>query len=187
MLDDYIAGIFARLKPGSIMVTCEPLTCLGRSVSEENEVRQKVGLSHDPSASFFEYEGNVEVGNHSTTWGGDLTNLYVWVYRRTSSLGFLCSSIERVPCFEPKTCPGNNLTTNICGDGVEYCLVDKCAYCDCTRRIRFKRGSQKKQDPQKKNEAVQNQTGALKRKRDCAGKKETKRNEAKKQCSVAKG
>ena len=148
MLDDYVASIFARLQPGSIMITCQRLTSLGRSTTEENDYRIKIGLEPNPSASFFEYDGNVNIGGLSTTWGGDLTNLHVWVYKRTMSIGFLCSSTKwnSISQLSSSTqrCPGNYECTNIVEGGDDF-LVDTCVFCnEWTRNVKPMRLTQKK-------------------------------------------
>ena len=40
-LDEYVGGIFAMTKPGTRMITFEPLQCLGRSLNEENGMQKK--------------------------------------------------------------------------------------------------------------------------------------------------
>merc|ERR1712194_268288 len=52
-LDEIVAGIFAMTKPGTRMVTFEPLVCLGRSLIEENRIRKRLDLNPSFDASFF--------------------------------------------------------------------------------------------------------------------------------------
>ena len=52
-LDDYIASCFARTKPGSILVSLERITALGRSRAEANADRKIRNLDELSDASFF--------------------------------------------------------------------------------------------------------------------------------------
>jgi hypothetical protein len=54
-LDNYLAGTFAQMKVGSILVTLHPLD-LGPSQSGANQRRQQHGLSESLNSSFYEDE-----------------------------------------------------------------------------------------------------------------------------------
>jgi hypothetical protein len=55
-LDQFIAGLFAKMEPGSVLVTLHPLS-LGLRFKDAQKQRQKHGLSAGSShASFFEFE-----------------------------------------------------------------------------------------------------------------------------------
>ena len=117
-LDDFIATLFAKMKPNTIMITLDQIASLGRSVDEENKHRVNIGLTESPNASFFQCYRE-HVGNCAKTWGGDLSDLYVWVYTRTDSEGFLCSDTK---------CLGKENPTCViqpCG----FHLIDTCIYC----------------------------------------------------------
>ena len=100
------------------MVTCGQIHALGKSVEEENEKRKNVNLPESHQASFFHCK-QYNVGAHSTTWGGDLKELYIWVYTRTESPGFLCPN--------PKCKIGNTVCTSFLGNDGN--IIDTCIYC----------------------------------------------------------
>jgi len=133
-LDDYIASLFARTKPGSIMVTLEKITALGRSRSEANDDRRRQNLIENDDASFFEYEKK-SIGNCAVTWTDK--DIDVWVYTRVGvgrDSVFLCSN---------KNCPYGHYTSVIQsddeGDNIAL-LQDSCIYC-YEKRLACKRTS----------------------------------------------
>ena len=84
-LDDYIAGIFALLAPGAIMITFHPLS-LGLAIEEANAIRKKHGLKESKNASFFRSE-KVLLGRASKAvkWcrrSGNTSDIYVYKYWR---------------------------------------------------------------------------------------------------------
>jgi hypothetical protein len=101
-LDDYIAGLFALMAPGTIMVTFHPLS-LGLDRTSVNELRKRHGMKTSDNASFFEFE-KVRLGKAYNTvkWtkkSGNETVIFVYKYRRTFQLEgdnavFLCSNPE---------------------------------------------------------------------------------------------
>ncbi|KAL3908866.1 MAG: hypothetical protein SGILL_008318 [Bacillariaceae sp.] len=99
-LDDYVAGLFALLQPGAIMVTFHPISlCL--DLNEANEARRKHGMEDSANASFYEYE-RVPLGQAYKTvkWkqiSGNTKEIYVYKYRRLlqdhgGEAVFLCSN-----------------------------------------------------------------------------------------------
>ena len=97
-LDDYVAGLFASMAPGAVMVTLHPLT-LGPTLSEANDRRQKQGLDESENASFYEVEKRL-LGKACDTvkWNqrsGNKNKIYVYKYtRKAQPVGdeavFLC-------------------------------------------------------------------------------------------------
>jgi hypothetical protein len=96
-LDDYVAGLFALMASGTIMVTLHPLN-LGPTKSEANKSRKKQGLTENENASFYEVE-KVLLGKACDTvkWNqhsGNQKNIYVYKYTRVSQPSpetvFLC-------------------------------------------------------------------------------------------------
>ena len=54
-LDNYVAGLFALLQPGAVMITFHPLS-LGMTRTQANESRKRKGLRETDNASFYEKE-----------------------------------------------------------------------------------------------------------------------------------
>jgi hypothetical protein len=84
-LDDYIAGLFALLAPGAIMITFHPLS-LVLGIEEANAIRKKHGLKESENASFYRSE-KVLLGRASKAvkWcrrSGNTSNIYVYKYWR---------------------------------------------------------------------------------------------------------
>jgi hypothetical protein len=81
---DYLAGILASMREGSVMVTLEDLK-IGLTQSEANAKRKEKGLKTSCNASFFECT-KVEIGkgHEVVTWGGpSLGNIvHAYVYTR---------------------------------------------------------------------------------------------------------
>lgn len=79
-LDEYCAALFAGMRPGSIMVTIEPLICLGRSLTEENDYRvNTLNLNSHIDASYFEHSHH-SIGERAVSWGD--SEVFVHVYER---------------------------------------------------------------------------------------------------------
>lgn len=96
-LDDYVAGLFALMASGTIMVTLHPLN-LGPTKSEANNSRKKQGLTENENSSFYEVE-KVLLGKACDTvkWNqhsGNQRNIYVYKYTRVAQPSpgtvFLC-------------------------------------------------------------------------------------------------
>lgn len=68
-LDDYIAGLFTLMKPGSVMVTFHPID-LGLALEEANSVRRRHHLREGGDASFYDYD-EIELGEAKdcVKWG----------------------------------------------------------------------------------------------------------------------
>lgn len=80
-LDDYIAGIFAGMKPGSRMVTFSSLP-LGHSLTDANIKRENKGKQHNPNASFFECRTE-SLGRLSASWTNN--EMVVYIYTRSEN------------------------------------------------------------------------------------------------------
>jgi len=137
-LDDYVAALFAGMCHGSIMVTLEPLSCLGRSLSEENSFRREVlKLEDHTDASFFECDRQ-SIGKCAVTWGDN--EVFVYVYKRVvqsqTGASFICS---RKLCCASSLC----ITTDAIrpdGDDTDTIglLNDVCSVCN-EKRMTSKR------------------------------------------------
>jgi len=96
VLDDYIAGLFALMPPGSILVTLHPLT-LALTRSQANAQRETHGLERSTNASYYEME-KIDVGpkKEVVSWGRSDNPLYAYKYTRvhqdTTSAVFQCSN-----------------------------------------------------------------------------------------------
>jgi len=99
-LDDYIAGLFAEMKPGAIMITFHPLS-LGLDKDQALALRRKHGLNASENASFYSFE-KVFLGKAYKTvkWNqrsGNQNDINVYKYRRLAQphgedAVFLCSN-----------------------------------------------------------------------------------------------
>jgi hypothetical protein len=96
-LDDYVAGLFAMMKPGAVMVTLHPLS-MGPTMNEANEVRVKQGMKQSKYASFYDTD-RVLLGKACDTvkWNqhsGNQKNIYIYKYERLEQSSdeavFLC-------------------------------------------------------------------------------------------------
>lgn len=80
-LDNYLAGIFAQMKVGSILVTLHPLD-LGPSQSGANQRRRQHGLSESANSSFYEDEKvSLGMAKDVVSWSqyggcGDIIDVY---------------------------------------------------------------------------------------------------------------
>mmetsp|Transcript_3559 Transcript_3559/g.3856 ORF Transcript_3559/g.3856 Transcript_3559/m.3856 type:complete len:370 (-) Transcript_3559:148-1257(-) len=140
-LDNYIAGIFASMAPGSIMVTFHPLS-LGLERDETNSSRKKHNMDESEYASFYSFE-KILLGKacHTVKWNqrsGNTHDIFVYKYKRLhqsrqDSAVFLCcnprcqNAIDAIPI--PAT------TTN--EDG--RCVVN---HCECGISPRARRGQE---------------------------------------------
>lgn len=84
-LDDFVAGLFALMSPGSVLVTLHPLN-LGPTREEANATRKKQGLVESGNASFYDVE-KILLGKACDTvkWNqhsGNQKNIYVYKYTR---------------------------------------------------------------------------------------------------------
>jgi hypothetical protein len=96
-LDDYVAGLFATMEPGAIMVTLHPLN-MGPTRNEANAVRVKQGMKQSEYASFYDTD-RVLLGKACDTvkWNqhsGNQKNIYIYKYerleQRSEEAVFLC-------------------------------------------------------------------------------------------------
>jgi hypothetical protein len=99
-LDDYVAGLFALLEPGAIMITFHPLN-LGLDREGANEQRKKHNLTESGNSSFFVFE-RLALGKACKTvkWNirsGNQTEIQVYKYTRVRQPSegravFLCTN-----------------------------------------------------------------------------------------------
>lgn len=129
-LDNYIAGIFASMAPGSIMVTFHPLS-VGLDRDEANSHRKRHNMNESDYASFYSYE-KILLGKACRTvkWNqrsGNTHDIFVFKYKRLhqplrDSAAFLCCN--------PKCKNANDeipiAATRINEDG--RCVMN---YCEC--------------------------------------------------------
>ena len=138
-LDSYLAGLFALARPGTIMVTIDRVLSLGRSLSEENEVRRRNGLQESPDASFFECTKK-SLGCNAVSWSF-VNEIIVFVHTRVHQSSkdgnalFLCSD---------KVCNRDrngkmSRPTAVVQSTEEALLHNNCIYCE-QRRYPLLRG-----------------------------------------------
>ncbi|KAJ8613655.1 hypothetical protein CTAYLR_003140 [Chrysophaeum taylorii] len=136
-LDRHVASIFAAMRPGSRMLTLEPLTSLGLSRKEANLRRKD---KKNDLASFFEvsehslsparYEWHDEDVEPVASWSTKSSEITAYLYLRTEQHSedgpmYLCSNHR---------CQGFVAPTLALDDETRM-LVDRCVYCDTPRRI----------------------------------------------------
>jgi len=127
-LDDYIASIFARMKPGARMVTFYPLP-LGLSRKDANERRKRQPGRHcNDNASFFECEP-VNLGPNSCSWTDK--DMVAYLYKRVeNSVDNQATVLSMFLC---EKCPNQIPTRVICD---ETCLlIENCVVCGTKRPI----------------------------------------------------
>lgn len=139
-LDNYIAGLFASMTPGSIMVTFWPLD-LGLTRDEANKLRTKYNLTASENSSFYSFE-KILLGKACNTvkWkqrSGNAHSIYVYKYTRLhqsnddSGAVFLCCN---------KNCPHAISSVPILATTTNE--FGKCVpnHCDCKFSPRILRG-----------------------------------------------
>jgi len=135
-LDDYAAGIFAQMAPGSIMVTLHPLN-LGSSRSKAVKSRRLHGLPTESlNISFFEAEkidflGANQVGSWSMNGGND-KQIQVYRYTRLrqetdGAAVFLCNNPR---CTAAQCGTPIPATKTIPVDGEERVVINYCESCN---------------------------------------------------------
>uniref|UniRef100_A0A7S3L1R3 Histone-lysine N-methyltransferase, H3 lysine-79 specific n=1 Tax=Amphora coffeiformis TaxID=265554 RepID=A0A7S3L1R3_9STRA len=144
-LDHFIAGLFAKMSPGSIMVTLHPLT-LGHSLESAKDLRSRHGLEESDLASFF-HSRTVTLGEAKdvVSWSAGGSNrkpIQVWVYTRLEQPGtegtavFLCNNpkCERAINNEPQPAVGI-----VDADGEKRCVIAECPCGNSARPLRSRR------------------------------------------------
>lgn len=123
-LDDHIAGLFARMKPGARMVAFTALP-LGLSLTEANEKRRKGKRNepYDSDASFFECE-TFSLGRECVSWTNKEINVYM--YTRVQS-----ASNKDVPMF---TCHNCGFKDSVLFENSNF-LIKNCAKCNIKRPV----------------------------------------------------
>jgi SAM-dependent methyltransferase len=86
-LDNYVAGLFALMRPGAVLVSLHPLN-LGPTKTEANRTRKKQGLTESEDASFYEVD-KILLGKACDTvkwnqFSGNQKNIYVYKYTRVN-------------------------------------------------------------------------------------------------------
>lgn len=119
-LDDYIAAIFARMKPGSRMVTFYPLP-LGLSLTDANNRRKRAGKPWNANASFFEYRTE-NLGSSSVSWSNKEVPVYVYT-RVPNSSNSHAPEIPMFTCENEKCQTAGSVLCEKTSLLVENCLV----------------------------------------------------------------
>lgn len=137
-LDDYCAGIFALMAPGTCLVTLHPLA-LGPSLEQANATRRKHKLKESANASFYEME-KVVLGKACDTvkWNkksGNENLIYVYKYSRVPQDNgpesvFLCCNPN---CILAKDCVAIPATT-LNDEG--RCVINRCGCGVATKMLR---------------------------------------------------
>ncbi|VEU42839.1 unnamed protein product [Pseudo-nitzschia multistriata] len=127
-LDDYIAGLFASMAPGAIMVTFHPLN-LGLNRSSTNELRTRHELEQSEYASYYHSE-KILLGKawNSVKWNkrsGNTNDIYIYKYRRLAQPNhddavFLCCNPTCKLAIDMKPIPATTLNE----DG--RCVINHC-------------------------------------------------------------
>ena len=129
-VDAHVAGIFAQLKPGAMMVTFFPLLALGSSLFEENDRRWKNGLRSSVDASFFTMERKI-LGENVVSWTTNevIVYLYTRVVQNSSdgSSLFLCGN---------QKCSFGNSHGTLAVDEKTGLLKEDCVYCGAKRIVK---------------------------------------------------
>jgi hypothetical protein len=134
-LDNYLAGTFAQMKVGSILVTLHPLD-LGPSQSDANKRRQQHGLAQSVNSSFYEDE-KVPLGmaNDVVSWsqyGGKTDIIDVYKYTRVKqetgdgASVFLCCNSQN--CDKARLGTPIPATVTVTVAGEERVVMNSC---DC--------------------------------------------------------
>ncbi len=124
-LDDHIAGLFAKMKPGARMITFTALP-LGLSLTEANDKIRKLKRSnhfYDPDASFFECE-TFSLGKDCVSWTKN--ELIVYMYTRVKN-----SSNTEAPMF---ICHNCDFKDSVLSEKTNL-LIETCAKCNIKRPV----------------------------------------------------
>ena len=136
-IDDYVAGLFALMPPGSVLVTLEKLD-MGLSRADANKERGKHGLPQNDLASFFNMEEfEIGEGRHFATWfgGGNRKKVKVYKYTRLcqqrrdadgSEAVFLCCNVK---CKFAESSQPIEATKMVEQDGSEKIVINCCPNC----------------------------------------------------------
>jgi hypothetical protein len=148
-LDHFLAGIFAKMKVGSMLVTLHPLD-LGPSQSEANKQRRQHGLAESSNSSFYEDEKLVlGEAKDVVSWsagGGNSNKIEVWKYTRVKQETSDGASVFM--CCNPK-CDKATLgtlipaTVPITVEGEERTVINTC---DCKFSVKKLRSRGEKVD-----------------------------------------
>jgi hypothetical protein len=133
-LDNYLAGTFAQMKVGSILVTLHPLD-LGPSQSEANQRRQQHGLVESVNSSFYEDEKvSLGMAKDVVSWsqyGGKKDIIDVYKYTRVkqetndgASVFLCCNPL----CDKARLRTPIPATVTVTVDGGERVVMNSC---DC--------------------------------------------------------
>jgi len=87
-LDDFVAGLFASMSPGSVLVTLDKLR-LGPSRSDANKIRRARGLKESADASYFEMEEHrLGESRDVASWGTSDAEIMAYKYTRLKQSKF---------------------------------------------------------------------------------------------------
>jgi len=130
-LDDHVGALFAKTKPGTRMITLDPILSLGCDLAEENQRRRNKGQDENFDVSFFTCE-KLSMGEDAVNWS--YKEITVWLYTRVKqstgdgSAVFLCGNVK---------CPWRgNPSAAVREDGF---LREECVYCGMERQMSTRR------------------------------------------------
>ena len=132
-LDDFVAAIFAHMKPGCKMATMQPLTFVTLPREAENRKRRQQGLMESKQASFYDLEVK-NLGKHGenvkwSQFSGSTRDIPLYIYTRleqgvkSSEPVILCSNPA---CDFARRMEPIPATTKIFQDGEEHHVVHGC-------------------------------------------------------------
>lgn len=146
-LDDFIAGLFSSMAPGSMIATLHQLIFTQGTLNDTNMDRKRCGLPPDDNASYYEME-EMEVGkqNESVSWsynGGKNDVVKVYLYKRVGLAKFLCGNPS---CTKAKNRVFQSAFKIVNERGLGERMVVNSCDCGFRTRERRKRRSKNKED-----------------------------------------
>jgi hypothetical protein len=125
-LDDFVSGLFASMKEGSVLVTLYPLT-LAPSMHEANALRKLHGMLPVENASYYSMEIlSLGPANQVVSWsyGGGCTNdVKLYKYVRVGNPEFVCSNPS---CTKARSGTKLDATREVFLGNVGYLVVNSC-------------------------------------------------------------
>lgn len=102
-LDDFVAGLFCKMKPGAVLITLDRLDIGPACRTRANKYRSACGLDESDDVSFYEMEELICVGkdNDLFSWqGGGEKQYTVFKYTRVTGATFMCCNphCEQAQC-----------------------------------------------------------------------------------------
>jgi hypothetical protein len=144
-LDNFVSGLFAKMSPGSVMVTLHPLD-LGPSRTEANQSRQQHGLLESLNASFYADE-KILLGkaNEVVSWsqfGSNVNDIFVHKYTRLEqetgdgSGVFLCCNPK---CEQATNSTPISATMTVIVEGEERVVMNHCKCKLSAKKLRIRK------------------------------------------------